>query len=130
MDKLDRFFDPTDPGAVDPELGELQRPEWAGNFNATVGRGPVQVRYQMQYIGEQALRSVEIETIDQLYGPAGMADETYLHDISVSWNVNDQYQLYGGINNIGDENPFITELAFPVSPIGRFFFLGLSADFL
>jgi len=130
MDKLDRFFDPGDPSAVDPELGELQRPEWAGNFNATLGRGPVQVRYQMQYIGEQALRSVEIETIDSLYGAAGMADATYLHDISVSWNVNDQYQVYGGINNVGDENPFITEFAFPVSPIGRFFFFGLSADFL
>ena len=129
MDKLDRFFDPTDPSAVDPELGELQRPEWAGNFNATLGRGPVQVRYQMQFIGEQALRDVEIETIDQLYGPAGMADETYVHDISVSWFVTDQYQLYGGVNNVSDERPFITELAFPVSPIGRFFFLGLNADF-
>lgn len=130
MDKLDRFFDPTNPVAVDPELGELQRPEWAGNFTATVGRGPVTVNYQMQYIGEQALRDVEIETIDSLYGPAGMADATYVHDLAFSWNLNDQYQLFGGVNNLGDEKPYITEFAFPVSPIGRFFFVGLDANFL
>jgi len=129
MEKLDRYFDPTNPSAVDPELGELQRPEWAGNFNASLSRGPVRFTYQMQYIGEQALRAVEIETIDQLYGPAGMADATYVHDISLSWDVNDQYQVYGGINNVGDERPYITELAFPVSPLGRFYFIGLNADF-
>lgn len=130
MDHLDRFFDPTDPSAVDPELGELQRPEWAGNFTANVSRGPVVLNYQMQYIGEQALRDVEIETVDQLFGPAGIADDTYVHDLSFSWNLNDQYQLFGGVNNIGDEQPFITEFAFPVSPIGRFFFLGLDVNFL
>jgi outer membrane receptor protein involved in Fe transport len=125
MDKLDRFFDPTNPEAVDPELGELQRPEWAGNFLATLSAGGFGLNYKMQYLGEQALRDVEIETIDSLVGPAGMADETFVHDIAASWDITDQYRLYGGINNIGDERPFITEFAFPVNPIGRFFFVGL-----
>jgi len=130
MDKLNRFFDPSNPSAVDPELGELQRPEWAGNFTASAATGPVVVNYQMQYLGEQALRGVEIETIDQLYGPAGLAGNTFVHDLSISWNVTDQYQIYGGINNLSDEQPFITEFAFPVSPIGRFFFFGVNANFL
>jgi outer membrane receptor protein involved in Fe transport len=130
MDKLDRFFDPTDPTAVDPELGELQRPEWAGNFTASLATGPLGINYRMQYLGEQALRDVEIETVDSLFGPAGIADETYVHDISVSFEISDQYRLYGGINNIGDERPFITEFAFPVNPIGRFFFLGFDANIL
>lgn len=125
MDKLDRFFDPTNPEAVDPELGELQRPEWAGNFLATLSTGALGLNYKMQYLDEQALRGVEIETIDSLFGPAGMADETFVHDIAATWDINDQYRLYGGINNIGDEKPFITEFAFPVNPIGRFFFVGL-----
>jgi outer membrane receptor protein involved in Fe transport len=73
---------------------------------------------------------VEIETVDSLFGPAGIADETYVHDISVSFEISDQYRLYGGINNIGDERPFITEFAFPVNPIGRFFFLGFDANIL
>ena len=130
MEKLDRFFDPTDPTAVDPELGELQRPEWAGNFSASLASDSFSVNYRMQYLGEQALRDVEIETIDSLFGPAGMADETYVHDISATFDITDRYRLYGGINNVTNERPFITEFAFPVNPIGRFFFLGVDASFL
>lgn len=128
MDKLDRFFDPSNPAAVDPELGELQRPEWAGNFTAVLGKGPFALHYQMQYMDEQGLRGVEIETIDTNFGPAGMADATYIHDISMTYDINDQYRIYGGINNLTDEEPFLTEYAFPVSPIGRFIFVGLDVN--
>lgn len=130
MDKLDRFFDPSDPTAVDPELGELQRPEWAGNFTAAVGQDRWSVNYSMQYLDEMALRGVEIETVDSLYGPAGIADETLIHDISATFEMSDRYKLYGGVNNLSDEQPFLTEFAFPVSPLGRFFFVGFEADFL
>ena len=126
MQKLDRFFDPSNPAAVDPELGELQRPEWAGNFTAEFATGPIAVAYKMQYMDEQGLRGVEIETVDSLYGPAGIADETFIHDISFRFDVSDRYRIYGGVNNIGDETPFLTEFAFPVSPVGRFFFLGVN----
>jgi len=129
MNKLDRFFDPLDPTAVDPELGELQTPEWGGNFTAGVVIGPVKVGYRLQYMSEQGLREVEIETASFVFGPAGIADETYIHDISFSWDLNDNYQLYGGVNNISDEIPFLTEYAFPVSPLGRFFFFGLDVNF-
>jgi len=129
MDKLDRFFDVTDPTAVDPELGELQRPELAGNFNAGVQFDRFTIRYAMQYMDEMGLRDVEIETAPALYGPAGIADETYIHDISASFDITDRYRIFGGVNNFTDETPFLTEFAFPVSPIGTFFFLGLDANF-
>jgi outer membrane cobalamin receptor len=60
MDKLNRFFDPLNPAAVDPELGELQRPEWAGNFDVSAIFGSLLVQYNMQFMDEQALRAVEI----------------------------------------------------------------------
>jgi outer membrane receptor protein involved in Fe transport len=130
MDKLDNFFDPSNPEAVDPSLGELQRPEWAGNFTAEWAFGPVAVAYQMHYQDEQGLRAVEIETAAINYGPAGIADSVTIHDISAAWDISDRYRLYGGINNFTDEEPFITEFAYPVSPVGTFFFLGIEADFL
>lgn len=128
MDKLDRFFDPTDPTAVDPELGELQRPELAGNFNIRLGRDNWAVIWDTQYLDEQALRDVEIETADTLFGANGFSDETFIHDLSVRWDVNDRYRVFGGVNNVSDEKPFLTEYAFPVSPIGRFFFVGLNVN--
>lgn len=129
MQKLDRFFDPSNPSAVDPELGELQRPKWAGNININVRRGALAVNWQTQYLGKQALRGVEIETVDSLYGPAGIAGNSFIHDLSFSYEVSDTYQIYGGINNVGDKQPFLTENAFPVSPLGRVFFLGANAHF-
>jgi len=114
---------------VDPELGELQRPELAGNFNAGVQFDRFTIRYAMQYMDEMGLRDVEIETAPALYGPAGIADETYIHDISASFDITDRYRIFGGVNNFTDETPFLTEFAFPVSPIGTFFFLGLDANF-
>jgi outer membrane receptor protein involved in Fe transport len=129
MDNLDRFFDVTDPTAVDPELGELQRPELAGNLFAGVQLDRLSVRYSMQYMDEMGLRDVEIETAAALYGANGIADETYIHDISASFDITDRYRIFGGVNNFTDETPFLTEFAFPVSPIGTFYFLGLDANF-
>ena len=128
MEKLDRFFDVSNPEAVDPELGELQRPEWAGNFTAEWATGPFAVAYQMQYMGEQGLRGVEIETQAINYGPAGIADSVTIHDITARWDITDRYRVFGGINNFTDEQPFLTELAFPVTPVGMFFFLGLDVN--
>jgi hypothetical protein len=33
-------------------------------------------------------------------------------------------QVFGGVNNLSDVKPFITERAYPASPIGRSFFIG------
>ena len=117
-------------GATHWGWGQLQRPEWAGNFTASLETARFSLNYRMQYMSEQGLRDVEIETIDQLYGPNGLADETYIHNLNATFNFNDQYRLYGGINNISDEKPFITEFAFPVNPIGRAFFLGFEMNLL
>jgi len=126
VDKLDEFFDQTDPTAIDPELFEIQRPEWAGNLNVSWARGPMTLNWQTRYQSKQALRSVEIETIDTRFGPAGFADEIFIHDVSFNYEVNEEMQVYGGINNIGDKKPFITEQAYPVSPLGRYFFVGVN----
>jgi outer membrane receptor protein involved in Fe transport len=37
--------------------------------------------------------------------------------------------LYGGINNLTDEEPYLSSSAYPVSGIGRTLFLGVTARF-
>jgi hypothetical protein len=34
--------------------------------------------------------------------------------------------VYGGINNFTDQQPDRGQIAYPVSPMGRFFYLGLN----
>lgn len=133
VEKLNNFFDPSDPTLVDPELGELQRPEWAGRGFFTWDWNDLSVTWGTTFLDSMGLRSVEIETVGNTgtdtYTPAnGLTDETFLHDITFSYDVNDMFRLYGGVNNVFNTNPFVTEQAYPVSPVGTLFFLGVRAS--
>ena len=127
MDKLDEFFDPGDPSAVDPELKELRRPELSGKVHLSWALGDVSVFWTSLFQGEQGLSNVEVETAAFEYGPAGFADDFWSHDLNVSWDVRDNLRLYGGVNNVTDESPFLTEVAYPVGPRGHYFFIGANS---
>jgi outer membrane receptor protein involved in Fe transport len=128
-DKLNQFFDPVNPEIVDPELGETGFPEWSGVGSATWSNGPYSLTYRLQYIGKQALAGVEIERQDVEFGPAGTAPEYFVHDASFSIDATERFTFYGGVNNITDKQPYANRVSYPVSPIGRFFFLGARAKF-
>jgi iron complex outermembrane recepter protein len=129
QEALDFFTSQSDPDAVDPALRELRRPEWSGSASVGWTRGPVNLGWTTQYQSEQALRGVEIENIDNLFGPAGMAGEIFIHNFNASYEFSDSVRFYGGVNNVEDKQPFITETAWPVGPRGRFFFVGLDMSF-
>ncbi|WP_375402353.1 hypothetical protein [uncultured Sphingomonas sp.] len=124
-EKLNLFFDPADPTVVNPELGEQGRPEFGATGSVNVTRGPFTLGYRLQYIDGQALGGVEIETADDVAGPAGFAGELFVHDVSFNFDLNDRFGLYGGVNNLTDKDPYPTNSAYPVSPVGRFLFLGV-----
>ncbi len=128
VSELDQFFDPQDPSIFDPELGEIQRPQWSGGVNITAEYGDLLVGYGMTYIGQTGLRDVEIEVGLEQFGPSAFAGPAHIHDINASYRVNDMFTVYGGVNNLADRKPYITEQAYPVSPIGRQFFLGVTAN--
>ncbi|MCU0975233.1 MAG: TonB-dependent receptor [Steroidobacteraceae bacterium] len=126
VEKLDRFFDPVDSNLVNPGLKELGAPEWAGLFSATWNLDAFTLNYRMQYIGEQAVASViQVERIDLEFGDAGWADEYYVHDLSANYQATDQINVYGGVSNLTDEEPYLASSAYPVSGMGRFYFLGV-----
>ena len=51
-------------------------------------------------------------------------DETWLHDLNVSYVVSEGMTLHGGVRNVTREKPFATGRAFPASPRGRMIYLG------
>lgn len=126
VEKLDFYFDPSDPTLVDPELGETGRPEWTAVGSANWSYGGVSLGYRLQYIGSQYLAGVEGETADVVAGPLGRADELFVHDMNFSIDANDKFRFYGGVNNLTDVKPYPTNSAYPVSPVGRFFFVGIN----
>ncbi|MBL4639660.1 MAG: TonB-dependent receptor, partial [Kordiimonadaceae bacterium] len=129
-DKVDRFFDPADLSLVDPELGEIARPEWSGNASIQWRYGAFSLGWSTLYQGEQTFSGVEIETATELYGEGNaIADEFFSHNLNFSWDMSENIRLYGGINNVTDEKPFFTENAYPISGRGRSFFLGMNFEF-
>ena len=124
MNEIDFYTNPADLNEVNPELGEILRPERSGNVYLSWNYGDFSVAFQSQYLDEMLLGTVEIETADTLYGKKVYMDETWIHDISASYIYNDEITIYGGIRNLNEEDPFMTENAFPASPRGRMFFLG------
>ncbi|MYC59386.1 MAG: TonB-dependent receptor, partial [Gammaproteobacteria bacterium] len=126
MGKLDFYTNPLDLTEVNPELGEISRPEHTGNVYLGWTWGDLSVGWQSQYLGEMLLGTprAEIETYETLFGPTLLQGETWIHDLNARYVVNDELTVYGGINNVTQTNPFISENAFPATPRGRVIFLG------
>ncbi|MEG4126800.1 TonB-dependent receptor [Microcoleus sp. Pol14D5] len=129
-EELNRFFDPQDTTLVNPGLKETGAPEWSGLATASWNRGDFTLNYQLQYIGEQAIASViQIERIEREFGPAGMAPEYWVHNLSAALDVTEAFTLTGGVNNLTNKEPFIASSAYPVNGIGRTLFIGARARF-
>lgn len=128
-EKLNQFFDPINPDVIDPERGETGFPEWSAVGSVDWSFRGLSLNYRLQYIGAQTLASVEIERQAVEFGDAGNAPETFVHDVSFGYELNNRFRLYGGINNLTDEQPFANRAAYPVNPVGRFIFLGVNAKF-
>ncbi|MCH8174506.1 MAG: TonB-dependent receptor [Proteobacteria bacterium] len=124
VEEIDFFTNPADPSEVNPELGEVNRPELAGNIYLTWDWGDLTVAWQSQYLDDMLVSFVEIETARTLYGDAVFMKETWIHDLSARYTYSDQITIYAGIKNLTQEDPFDTDRAFPASPRGRMLFLG------
>lgn len=123
-----RFIQPANAGeepTIDFALGELRRPEWSGQFSARVSRGSLDLTWRTQYLGEQAL-SGDIETAERNFGPGVFTDDFYNHDLSGSYQYSPGLRIYGGIGNVFDESPYVTSSSFPVTPVGRSYYLGFN----
>jgi outer membrane receptor protein involved in Fe transport len=123
---LDFYENPTEPDVRNPELGEISRPDLAGNVFLTWSYGNLQIGWQSQFIDEHLWGGIEVETAETLYGSIVFQDALWIHNINARYNLNDELRLYGGVKNLSDEEPFITENAFPASPRGAFYFFGVN----
>ncbi len=50
--------------------------------------------------------------------------ERWVHDVFMSYDVDERFQIYGGVNNFTGERPGFASTGYPVSAVGRFFYMG------
>jgi outer membrane receptor protein involved in Fe transport len=125
VDEINDFENPLDPTFKNPELLEINRPELAGNVFLNWTWGDLRVGWQSQFLDEMLFGGIEVETAETLYGRSVFQEAFWQHDLSASYLIGDELMVYGGVKNLTDEQPFMTENAFPASPRGTFFFLGV-----
>lgn len=138
--KRNNYTSPSDPTFRDQVLFELGDPELAANFTANLSLRNFDIRYSMNYVGEQVVGAYEnYNTVDgrtpanpDAFSP-NEYPETFTHNLRFAFNVDERFQFYMGVDNVFDTLPPLflmgSEGGVPYDPIGRFFYAGARVDF-
>jgi outer membrane receptor protein involved in Fe transport len=115
----------------DNQLGENTFPKWIVNTTATWQVDQYSLSWQTRFQSSQLLPNVENLSIesDPLFADPFSSGNAFVHDLSASYDITDRFQIYGGVNNIADRKPFLSNLVRPVSFVGRSFFIGFNGTF-
>lgn len=142
-DPLEQQQEIADQATVSDLLGVVGVPEWIVNFGVNWELDKFNIgwtgRFEssaLQFTNSDATDvviengAVVVRPNENLADPSQLTTGTgFEHDISFSYEVNEKFQFFGGVNNLTDTEPFLGTLARPVGPRGRFFFLGVSGTF-
>ena len=129
---LDRLEFVATPGAAAiSERGQPYSPEYVATFNATWNRGPVTVAYGLNWFSETDRFSREILAGDPDYAAKRYLriEEKWDHNLNVGVDVNDQLNLYAGVNNLFGQDPEFGYSSYPISAMGRYYYAGARLDF-
>jgi outer membrane receptor protein involved in Fe transport len=122
------FTSVTDPNSQDDFVGEAQTPEVAFNTGLAWDKDGFRIEWESFWQSKQYYQGVDVED------PSGFAEPNrdpafWSHDLNISYELNDQFTLRGGVNNLTDERPFKAEAAYPVSAVGRNYFIGVNVKY-
>lgn len=116
----------------DDDVGEPGAPEWQAVFDLTWNYSDWTVNYGVNYFSETERVTEERRAADPDWVPEGYFDysERLTHDLQVRRLFGEQnYAVYAGVNNLFNQEPDRGNLGEPVSPLGRFFYVGATARF-
>lgn len=122
------FTSVSDPNSEDDFVGEAQRPEVAFNTGLAWEIGALRVEWESFWQSRQYYQGIDVED------PTGFAepnrdDDFWSHDLNFAYDVTEALTFRFGVNNLTDERPFAAEAAYPISAIGRSYFLGFRAKY-
>ena len=131
---LDRLEFVATPGAdLNSNVGEADEyaPRYSATLDLTWQKGPLTIAYGISWFDKTRRFPTEYLTGDPDY-----ADSKYLwvkekweHEIQVSYDVGERFGIYGGVNNLFDAKPGFEYTSYPVSAMGRYFYMGATVSF-
>lgn len=118
------------PGADPVNDAYVATPEYSPKFQVTTDLSwqlsKVTFNWRVNY--QSKLYRFDRKTIDA--NPYIVAPEylkykaQFSHDAFISADVNDQFEIYGGIDNVFNQKPDLGALNTPISAVGRYFYVG------
>lgn len=124
LDQLTFTEDPNDPLSVDETVGQAFSPEWQASLDLSWEWKNLFVNYGYNWFDET--RRFEGRPDDYVDPAYKNYSAKSVHDIQVRYTVDERVQVYGGVNNIGDQQPDRGLSDYPASPLGRYFYLGMN----
>ncbi|MCW2413246.1 MULTISPECIES: TonB-dependent receptor plug domain-containing protein [unclassified Sphingobium] len=108
---------------------EYPAPKYTANFDLTWQKGPFTLNYGLEWWSKTRRVTLKQEQANPDYAPAEYIwyNRKWEHNIYASYNVDDRFDIYGGINNLGDRKPDDGGVAYPISAVGRSFYVGVKA---
>ncbi len=138
--EVTNFTNPLDPTFGNRQLSELGDPVLSMNASINYDFGQFQLGYSVRYIGEQTINFYEtqnafegraptnLDSLDRVYYP-----DIFYHNIRLQIDVTDDFNFYGGVDNVADTRPPLGLLGTgggdPFDTIGRYFYFGVRARF-
>lgn len=117
------------PGAAkvnEAYVADNMSPKFQITTDVTWAKGPFSLDWQVNYMSK--LYRYDRQTIESnpnIVAPKYLKlKERFTHDVSVTYDVDKQMTLYGGVNNLFDQKPAIGSKNVPISAVGRYFFIG------
>ncbi|MFC4700370.1 TonB-dependent receptor domain-containing protein [Glaciecola siphonariae] len=126
--KNDETRDVSAPDEITDVLGTFTRPEWIVNFDVDYIVGDFTIGWRARYESDQLLPGRENQDFenDPDFSNITSTGTSLVHDFSASYTYNEDLEIYGGVNNAFEEEPYLGTLSRPAGPRGRFLFLGLN----
>jgi outer membrane receptor protein involved in Fe transport len=125
------------PGAeVDNDRGESSTdssgtpaPKYSATGDITWTMGKLTLNYGINWFAKTLrFSNKQVEDDPDIVAPEYLYfKERWEHEAQASFNVNNRFNIYAGVNNLFDTKPDVGSSAFPVSSVGRFFYLGMKA---
>ena len=104
-------------------------PKYSATFDLTWSKGPVTLNYGVNWWAKTRRVSREQEAANPDYVASQYIwyKEKWEHELYASYDIDDRFNIYAGVNNLFDTKPDVAAAGYPISAVGRSFFLGAKA---
>ena len=104
-------------------------PEYTATFDVTWNWKALSANYGFSYFNavDRQSRQGLVNNPDAYEAQYRRFPAREVHDVRVAYDVNDGLGVYAGVNNFTDEQPAPGSEAYPVSALGRYFYVGATA---